>query len=199
MNLRVVAVVGYLLVMGIAACGGGRALPALLTTTVHRVEEQGIDYSATGTSTLEIILGSDGRGRAVRTTHATDVLDSDLHTTDDAAVYEVLARQGAEGFTLVLTPEAGSSPLTTRVELSCEPWTSASRAERGDATYPVLPGVEWVCALEGDLIFALGRVVIQHVPREGAFILFGSSTQLIIRETVDGSIRTVITESGPPR
>jgi hypothetical protein len=197
MSLRPRALIGFLFIAGTAGCGGG--FPALLTTTVRRVEEQGIDYSAIGTSTLEITLRSDGRGRAVRTTHATDVLESDVHATDDAANYEVLGRREAGGLRLILTPDAGQSPLITRVELACAPWTITSRAEPGDATDPSLPGVEWVCELEGENIFALGRVVIEHVPREGAFFLFASSHQLMIQENLSGSLRTVRTERGPPR
>ena len=186
------------LLMGLA-CGCGSAFPALLTSTVHRVEEQGIDYSSTGTSTLEITLSGDGRGRAIRTTHASDVLEVDVHRTDDAAVYDVVAEQRGDRLTLVLTPQAGQSPLTTRAELSCEPWTSSSRGEPSAASDPTLPGVEWVCALLGEDIFALGGVVIQHVPREGSFILFAGTHQLVIRESVSGAQREVTTEPGPPR
>lgn len=170
--------------LGLSACGGP-AFPRHLSTTVHRTEEQGIDYSATGTSTLEITLDG-GRGTATRTSRGTDVSGSDAHTTDESAQYDVTPRWSRNELVLTLTPRIDAPPYAVAVTLVCERWTDAMQAAAGFEVPAAAGGVEWACALPDDQRFALGRVVIEHVPREGGFILLSSTHALVIEENVIG-------------
>lgn len=182
----------FLVLMG---CGGG-SIPHLLTTTVHRNEEQGIDYSSTGTWRLE--LGLDGAtGLATYTARATDVAGSDVHTTDEAFSYDVEAHREGDVLTLALTPHEGAPPTADAVTLRCTPWTESERTRDG---FGALLGPAWACALPEDRTFALGRVAIEHVPREGrAFVLLSETSQLVILEQVSQSGRTLELQSAPPR
>ena len=79
------------------------AFPARLAGTVHRLEEQGIDYSGMHTSAFVLALSGDGTGRAVRTTHAVDVFEADARETNETVRFAAVARW--EGQILVITLE----------------------------------------------------------------------------------------------
>jgi len=67
------------LCLSLGACGAAAPLPASpsmparLASTVHRMEEQGIDYSGVGTSRFELTLDASGAGVATRSSRGTDV------------------------------------------------------------------------------------------------------------------------------
>lgn len=182
-----------------AGCGGA-TLPRLLTSTVHRTEEQGIDFSSVGTWTLEISL-EDGRGLATFAARATDVTGSDAHTIEETRAYDVHASRGEGALRLALTPRAGSPPTAEAVTLECTPWTDTERTIESFEPLPTTGGVAWACALPADRTFALGRVAIEHLPREGrAFVLFSETHQIVIDEEVSQSSRTVrLRPAAPPR
>jgi hypothetical protein len=184
----------------VASACGGPAFPRHLRTTVHRMEEQGIDYSATGTCTLEISLDG-AQSRARRTSHGVDVAGSDAYESRDDVTYDVRPSWSGDQLILALTPREGASPRDQPVTLTCERWTDAMQAAAGFDVPSAEGGVEWACALPREQIFALGRVVIEHVPREGPFILLSSTHQLVIEEDVLGQGgRTVRVRAGnPPR
>lgn len=185
----------------LAASGcGGSTFPRMLTTTVHRTEEQGIDFSAVGTCTLEIWLDG-SHGLATRTSRGTDVYGSDAHTREESVSYDVTPSWSGEQLSLALVPRIDAPPFAVAVTLACERWTDAMQAAAGFDVPSEAGGVEWACALPRDQTFALGRVVIEHVPREGPFILLSSSHQLVIEEDVQGQGgRTVRVRAGnPPR
>ena len=192
-TLRMLAV----LAASLSACGArAPGWPARLATTVHRVEEQGIDYSAVGAMRFELTLAPDGTGSAIRTTRATDVLGADAHETDATVRYRAIARGEGERFSVSLTPAPGSPPTVEAVELVCEPWLAGSRAESSEVRTPGLPGVEWICALPPQRTFALDRAALQHVPREGTFLLLGTTRDAVVHERVDGSGRDITTSAG---
>ncbi len=190
-----------IVVLGWLAVGcGGSTFPRTLTTTVHRTEEQGIDFSAVGTCTLEITLDG-ARSVATRTSRGTDVYGSDARTTEECVSYDVTPSWSGEQLSLALVPRIDAPPSAVAVTLVCERWTDAMQAAAGFDVPTDAGGVEWACALPRDHIFALGRVVIEHVPREGPFILLSSTHQLVIEEDVHGQGgRTVRVRAGnPPR
>jgi hypothetical protein len=194
---------GYLaLLVSCLAAGpacGGPSLPRLLTSTVHRTEEQGIDYSSTGTWNLEIALDGDV-GLATSSVHATDVAGSDVHEVLDQTSYDVRASRDARAMRLALTPRAGSPPTAEAVTLECTPWTDTERTIESFEAPPEAGGVAWACALPEGHTFALGRIAIEHLPREGrAFVLFSETSEIVIEETVSQSSRTVHLRVGPPR
>ncbi len=192
-TLRLLAVV----VASLSACGAGApGWPARLATTVHRVEEQGIDYSAVGAMRFELTLAPDGTGSAIRTTRATDVLGADAHETDATVRYLATARRLGGRFSVALTPAPDSPPIAEAVELVCEPWLAGSRAEGSGVRTPALPGVEWICALPPERTFALDRAALQHVPREGTFLLLGTTRDAVVHERVDGGGREITTSAG---
>lgn len=179
----------------LAGCGGA-PIPRLLTTTVHRNEEQGIDFSSTGTWQLEIGLRG-STGLATYAARATDVAGSDVHTTDELFSYDVEAHREGDVLTLALTPHEGAPPRAEALTLTCTPWTESERARDG---FGALLGPAWACVLPEHRTFALGRVAIEHVPREGrAFVLLSETSQLVIREEVSQSGRTLELQSAPPR
>ena len=184
----------------VASACGAPAFPRHLRTTVHRMEEQGIDYSATGTCTLEIALDG-SQSRAIRTARGVDVGGSDVHETHQSCSYDVAPSWSGEQLVLALTPRDDCSPIDRPVTLACERWTDAMQAAAGFDVPSEAGGVEWACALPRDQTFALGRVVIEHVPREGPFILLSSTHPLVIEEDVQGQGgRTVRVRAGnPPR
>jgi hypothetical protein len=160
-------------------------MPPTLATRVHRMEEQGIDYSATGTSTFELTLAVDGTGHAVRSSQGVDVLGSDAHVTDETVRYGARARWSGERLLVALTPADGSPATALPIEIACERWTETMRADSSEVRDASLPGVEWVCALPENALFGLGLVVVQHVPRVGGFLLLGSR-ELLVDENVSG-------------
>jgi len=166
-----------------------------LASTVHRTEEKGIAYSSVGARNFELTLTADGTGSALRTTRATDMLGADAHETDATVRYAAAARRDGERFVVALTPAPDSPPTAEAVELACEPWLAGSRAESSEVTTPALPGVEWICALPADRIFALDRAAVQHVPREGTFLLLGTTHEAVVRERVEGSRREITTSA----
>ncbi|MBX7197387.1 MAG: hypothetical protein K1X94_35380 [Sandaracinaceae bacterium] len=188
--MRALAAIG-LVSLGLAGCGGG-AYPRALLSTVHRTEEQGIDFSSTGTWSLEVQLDEGGHGLATLTTRATDVMGSDAHTEDSVVTYDATARREGEGLALALVPRAGAPPTAHAVSLSCAPWTETERALESFEPLPSAGGVAWACALPSDDRFALGRVALEHVPREGrAFVLFSETHPIVIDEDVTQGGRTV--------
>jgi len=184
------------LALALSACGGAPGWPARLATTVHRIEEQGIDYSSVGAMRFELTLSPDGTGSAFRTTRATDVLGADAHETDASVRYRATVRREGERVLVALTPAPDSPPTAEAVELACEPWLAGSRAESSEVRTPALPGVEWICALAPDQTFALDRAALQHVPREGSFLLLGTTRDAVVHERVDGARREITTSAG---
>lgn len=179
----------------VSACGG-TSFPRLLTSTVHRTEEQGIDYSSTGTFVLEIALDGDS-GIATSSTRSTDVAGSELHQLEQRVSYDVRASRDARAMRLALTPHAGSPPTAEAVTLECTPWTETERAIESFEAPPEAGGVAWACALPEGRGFALGRVAIEHLPREGrAFVLLSESHPIVIEEEVTQSARTVRLRGG---
>jgi hypothetical protein len=179
-----------LLVLG--GCGHP-GLPRVLATTVHRTEEQGLDFSATGTTALEIRLDGE-RGLATLSARGIDVLGSDAQHHDRTTSYDVTARGSREAFTLELVPREGSP--ATAVTLVCERWTDALQQAAG---FDAPAAVEWVCALPEGHPFALDRAAIEHVPRAGAFIFFAESHPLEVLEEVHGQGDRVVRVTRGPR
>lgn len=185
------------LALALPACGAAAPRwPARLSTTVHRHEEQGIDYASVGAMRFELNLAPDGTGSALRSTRAADVLATDVHETDTRVRYAATVRSVGEHLLVSLTPEVGSPPIAEAVELDCERWPVGTRAESSEVADASLPGVEWICALPPGRIFALDRAAVQHVPREGTFLLLGASHDAIVHERVDGGGREVATSAG---
>lgn len=173
----------------VSACGA--SFPRLLTSTVHRTEEQGIDYSSTGTFVLEIALDGDS-GIATSSTRSTDVAGSELHQLEQRVSYDVRASRDARAMRLALTPRPGSPPTAEAVTLECTPWTDTERTIESFEAPPEAGGVAWACALPEGHTFALGRIAIEHLPREGrAFVLLSESHPIVIEEEVTQSTRTV--------
>lgn len=188
------------LVLALATgCGGALspAPPPRLRATVIRNEEQGIDFVATLTSSFELALGADGMGEATRTTRGVEVYEAEARQLDEVVRYDARARWAAGRLVVSLTPRRESEAAATAwhgaLELTCEPWGPSARASTSDVADPSLPGVEWICALPEDQTFALGLVVVQHVPREGAFVLLGAGAGARTREDFEGQGRRVET------
>jgi hypothetical protein len=166
---------------------------------VHRIEEQGIDYSSTGTWNLEIAFDG-STGFATCSTRAADASGRDVHQEEQQVAYDVRASRDAGVLRLALTPRAGSPPTAEAVTLECTPWTETERTIETFEAPPEAGGVAWACALPEGHTFALGRIAIEHVPREGrAFVLFSESHQIVIQEEVTQASRTVRLRGGPPR
>jgi len=191
-----------LVALALGGCGGALrpAPPARLAATVIRSEEQGIDFVASHRITFALTLGPDGTGEATGTTRGVDVYEAEAREVDETGRYDARARWEGERLVVQLTPRGDPSPgfVGGSVELVCERWGAGARAEQSDAVDPALPGVEWVCALPGDRTFALGLVVMQHVPREGAFLLLGETRATLVREDVSQSTRRVETSASDP-
>lgn len=185
------------LALSLSACGAGApGWPARLATTVHRTEEQGIDYSSVGAMRFELTLSPGGTGSALLTTRASDVLGADAHETDATVRYAATVRRDGQRLAVALTPAPDSPPTAEAVELVCEPWLADSRAESSEVRTPTLPGVEWICALPPERTFALDRAALQHVPREGSFLLLGTTRDAVVHERVDGARREITTSAG---
>ncbi|MFS8071526.1 MAG: hypothetical protein ACMG6S_34585, partial [Byssovorax sp.] len=170
-----------------------RGFPERLRGTVQRFEEQGFDYASTQRSTFVLALRGDGTGRAVRTKHGVDVAGADVHKSDERVEFDATARWEGSLLGVTLVPRQPGPAQGAPIVLRCERWrpgTSASRST--DATDPTLPGVEWTCALPRDPLFLLGRVALQHVPREGEFLLLGESHAVETEERVEQSARSVV-------
>ena len=175
--------------------GCSPALPARLAGTVQTMDEQGIDYSGTSTSAFVLVLTSDGNGRAVQSTRAVSVLETDARQTDETVRFSAHAQW--EGETLVLTLAQREPPVdaATPIILRCERWRVGSTvAEPTDATDRTLPGVEWICARSSERPFPLGLVTVQQIPREGEFLLLGETQIVVTEEVIVGQGgRTVLT------
>jgi len=179
---------------------GGPSLPRSLTSTVHRTEEQGIDFSSTGSVSLEIELDG-SRARATLATRAVDVSGSDVHEENNSVVYDVAAPRDGARIVLALSPHADAPRTARAVTLVCEPWTETERAIEAFEALPSEGGVAWACALLENETFALGRVAIEHLPREGrAYVLMSETHSIVIDEDVNGAGRTVrLRADAPPR
>jgi hypothetical protein len=188
-----------LVTASIVLFGCSAGLPSRLAGTMHRMEMQGIDYSGTESSAFVLSLEGNGAGRAVRRTRAVDVSGEDAHERDETVRYDARARW--EGPILIVTLEQ-REPSPTCVEpivLRCERWSGGNTATAPtSATNPALPGVEWVCQMPPERLFMLGRVALQHVPREGEFLLLGETHVLhVVEEEMEGH-RTVETRPEAP-
>ncbi len=185
---------------GRAGPGAERAeregLPERLRGTVQRFEEQGVDYTSTDRSTFALVLRSDGAGRAVRTKHGVDVAGVDVHKSDERVELDATARWEGSLLEVTLVPRPPGPAKDASIVLRCERWRPGTSAPRStDATDATLPGVEWTCALPKDQSFLLGRVAVQHVPREGEFLLLGESHAVETEEQVNQSARSVVTRA----
>lgn len=173
-----------------------RSFPERLRGTVQRFEEQGIDYTSTERSTFVLALRGDGTGRAVRTKHGVDVAGVDVHKSDERVELDATARWEGALLEVTLLPRPPGPAKGAPIVLRCERWRPETPAPRlTDATDATLPGVEWTCALPRDQIFLLGRVALQHVPREGEFLLLGESHAVETEEQVNQSARSVVTRA----
>jgi hypothetical protein len=182
--------------------GCGSALspapPSRLRASLIRDEEQGLTFVATLRSVFELALGPDGTGEATRTTRGAEVYEGQARELDEAVRYDARAQWAGGRLVVALAPREGSGPAHRAVTLTCEPWGPAARASTPEVADASLPGVDWICALPEDQTFALGLVVVQHVPREGAFVLLGAGAGTETREHVDGQGRRVATSRATP-
>jgi hypothetical protein len=175
---------------------GVRGFPERLRGTVQRFEEQGIDYSSTERSTFVLVLRGDGTGHAVRTEHGVDVGGDDVHKSDERAEFDATARWEGALLGVTLVPRSPGPVKGAPIVLRCERWRpGTSAAGSTGAKDPTLPGVEWTCALPRDQLFLLGRVALQHVPREGEFLLLGESHAVETEEQVNQGARSVVTRA----